>query len=103
MLPQTYTEAHTFLSLISDYQQFIKGSSCIAQLVNEQLTGEGARRKLEWVSQSKDALRAFYALKQACMSAPILAFADNTKEFLLETDASKEGLGMVLSQKQVDG
>ena len=37
------------------------------------------------------------------MSTPILAFADYTKEFLLETNASKEGLGAVLSQKQVDG
>ena len=37
------------------------------------------------------------------MSAPILAFADYTKEFLLETDVSKEGLGAVLSQKQVNG
>ena len=36
------------------------------------------------------------------MSAPILAFADYTKEFLLETDASKEGLGAILSQKQED-
>ena len=37
------------------------------------------------------------------MSVPILAFADYTKEFLLETDASKEGLGAVLSQRQEDG
>ena len=37
------------------------------------------------------------------MTAPILAFADYTKEFLLETDVSKEGLGAVLSQKQADG
>ena len=37
------------------------------------------------------------------MSAPILAFANYTKEFLLEIDASKEGLGAVLSQKQEDG
>ena len=33
----------------------------------------------------------------------MLAFADYTKDFLLETDASKEGLGVVLSQKQEDG
>ena len=37
------------------------------------------------------------------MSDPVLAFVNYTKEFLLETDASKEGLGAVLSQKQVDG
>ena len=37
------------------------------------------------------------------MSSPVLAFADYTKDFLLETDASKEGLGVVLSQKQADG
>ena len=36
------------------------------------------------------------------MSSPVLAFADYTKDFLLKMDASKEGLGAVLSQKQVD-
>ena len=65
--------------------------------------GEGAIRKLECVSLSEDALEAFQALKQACMSSPILAFANYTKDFLLKTDASKEGLGAVLSQKQADG
>ena len=52
---------------------------------------------------SEEALEAFKALKQACMNSPVLAFADYTKDFLLETDASKEGLGAVLSQKQEDG
>ena len=32
-----------------------------------------------------------------------VSFADYTKDFLWETDASKEGLGAVLSQKQEDG
>ena len=52
---------------------------------------------------SEDALKAFEALKQACMTTLILAFADYIKPFLLETDATKEVLGAVLSQKQVDG
>ena len=37
------------------------------------------------------------------MTATILAFADNTKPFLLETNVSKDGLGTVLLQKQADG
>ena len=37
------------------------------------------------------------------MSSPVLAFANYMKDFLCKMDASKEGLGAVLSQKQVDG
>ena len=36
------------------------------------------------------------------MSSPVLAFANYMKDFLLETDTSKEGLEVVLSQKQAD-
>ena len=75
----------------------------IAQPLNEHLAGEGASRKSELVSLSEDTLGAFHALKQACMSTPVLAFTDYTKEFQLKTDASKEVLRRVLSQKQVDG
>ena len=52
---------------------------------------------------SQDAVKVFETLKQACMTTPILAFADCTKPFLLETDASRNGLGVVLLQKPVDG
>ena len=55
------------------------------------------------MSLLEEALKAFEALKQACMQSPVLAFDDYTKDFLLETEASKEGLGAVLSQKQEDG
>ena len=93
---------HAFLGLIGHYQQVIKGFTQIAQPLNKHLAGEGASRKLEQVLLSEDALESFQALKQACMSTPILAFADYTKDFPLETDASKERLGVVLSQKQAD-
>ena len=55
------------------------------------------------MSLCKGALKAFEALKQASMHSPVLAFADYTQDFLLKTDASKKGLGTVLSQKQEDG
>ena len=101
--PQTYTEICAFLGLIGHYQQFIKGFTQIAQPLNEHLAREWASRKSEWVSLSEDTLEAFQALKQACMRTPALGFADYTKDFLLKTDTSKEGLGVVLSQKQADG
>ena len=46
---------------------------------------------------------AFEMLKKGCLEAHVLAFADFDKPFLLETDASKLGLGVVLLQKQPDG
>ena len=55
-----------FLSLVGHYQQFIKGFACITQLLNENLAGEGASRKLEQVLLPEDdTLKAFDTLKQA--------------------------------------
>ena len=100
---QTYMEIHAFLGLVDHYWWFIKGFAWIAQPLNEHLAGEGASRESEQVSLSEDALGAFQALTPACKSTPVLTFANYTKEFLLETDASREGLGAVLSQNRKMG
>ena len=52
---------------------------------------------------SEQTLAAFHTLKKKCATAPVLAYADLKKPFLLETDASGEGLGAVLQQVQDDG
>ena len=79
--PQTYMEIRAFLGLVGHYRRFIKGFACITQLLNELLSGEGASRKLEWVSLHEDTVRAFDALKWVCMSTLVLAFSNYTKEF----------------------
>ena len=63
----------------------------------------GGSEKSEQVSLTEEAMKAFKALKQVCMTAPVLVFTDCTKPFLLETDTSKDVLGVVLLQKQADG
>ena len=50
-----------------------------------------------------EAWEAVNVLKRKVQSAPVLVFPNFDKPFLLEMDASKEGLGVVLSQKQSDG
>ena len=42
-------------------------------------------------------------LKDKILSTAMMVFLDFDKPFLLEMDASKEGMGAVLSQKQDDG
>ena len=53
---KTYTEIRAFLGLVRHYQCFIEGFAWIAQPLNEHLVGEGASRKSERVSLSKEAL-----------------------------------------------
>ena len=71
------------------------------QPLHEHLSGEGASKKSEQVTLMVEAKDAFETLKKACLKAPVLAFANFDKPFLLETDASKLGLGAVLSQNRL--
>ena len=65
--------------------------------------GENSKLKSHPVGLPPDALVAFQELKMKCLTVPVLVFTDFKKPFLLETDASIEGLGAVLSQEQDDG
>ena len=85
------------------YWQFIKGFGHIAQPLHKHLSGGGVCKKSRRVTLTAEAKDALATLKKACLEAPVLAFADFNKPFLLETNTSKLGLGAVLSQKQTDG
>ena len=63
----------------------------------------GKEMKTGPVQLPPEAREAVWMLKEKILTSPLLVFSDFTKPFLLETDASKEGLGAVLSQKQNDG
>ena len=63
----------------------------------------GKETKTGPMQLTPEAHEAVRMLKEKILTLPLLAFPDFTKPFLLETDASKEGLGAILSQKQDDG
>ena len=52
-------------------------------------------RQFSWTKECED---AFALLKQHLTSSPVLVFPDYTKTFILDTDASNEGIGAVLLQ-----
>ena len=101
--PDTYTKVKSFVGLIGHYRHFIKGFAKITVPLYDLTSRDNKDKKSEHVDLSPEALEAFDHLKEACLQAPILAFPDFDKLFLLETDASRRGLGAVLSQKQADG
>ena len=100
--PTTYTEVRQFIGATGFFHQFIKNYSKIPKPLNNLLEGENSKLKGHPVTLPPEALAAFKELKMRCMTALVLAFADFRKPFLLEMDASANGLSMVLSQKQDD-
>ena len=101
--PKTYTGIWQFLGATGYFRRFIKGYAKIAKPLNDILSGTNSKLKGCFACLPPSAIVAFQQLKMKYMTAPVLAFADFKKEFQLETDASGDGLGAVLSQKQGDG
>ena len=101
--PDTYTKVKSFVGLVGHYRHFIKVFAKIAAPLYDLTSGDNKDKKSEHIDLSPEALEAFDHLKAACLQAPILAFLDFNRPFLLEMDASRKGLGAVLSQKQADG
>ena len=91
------------MGLVGHYRHFIKGFAKIAAPLYDIISGNNKDKKAKHVNLSPKAREAFNCLKAGCLQAPILAFPDFNKPFLLETDASGRGLGAVLTQKQADG
>ena len=75
----------------------------LARPLNNHLEGDASKLKAHKVTLSRKAKEAFGLLKQALLQAPVLKFADYSKPFILETDASSDGLGAVLLQEGEDG
>ena len=101
--PTMYTAIKGFVGLVGYYRYFIKDFTGIADPLHEYVRGDTTKKKKEQVVLNEAARNAFHQLKKAVMSAPVLAYPDPNKEYLLKIDTLKLGLGAVLLQKQSDG
>ena len=95
-VPRTVQDIRRFLGLASYYRRFIPGFAQIARPLHS-LTCKDTR--FVWSSECK---RAFEVLKQKLTTSPVLAYPDFDQDFVLETDASVQGIGAVLGQYQDD-
>ncbi|GKC40816.1 putative reverse transcriptase domain-containing protein [Tanacetum coccineum] len=92
--PTTPTEIRQFLGLAGYYQRFIKDFSKIAKSLTE-LTQKN--KKYIWGENQES---AFQLLKQKLCEAPILALPEGNDDFVVYCDASHQGLGAVLMQRE---
>ena len=95
-VPDCLKSVRQFLGFVGYYRRFISKFADVATPLVA-LTGKDV--PFWW---DVNCLSAFSVLRESLIHAPILAFATETGQYILDTDASNFGLGGVLSQIQDD-
>lgn len=95
-IPRDLKGVRAFLGLTSYYRRFIPTYAKLASPLYALLQKDVL---FEW---SEPCQKAFEVLKRKLMSPPVLAYPNFEEPFIVYTDASKEGVGCVLSQRGSD-
>ena len=96
-VPVNKCEVQQFLGLISYYRRFIRDCSQVAKPLYRLMERS---KPFHWTAECD---QAFKRLREYLTTPPVLVFPDFSREFILDTDASDQGIGAVLSQVQSDG
>jgi hypothetical protein len=91
-IPKDVADIRSFMGITSYYQRFIEGFSKIAYSITS-LKKKGIR--FTWSQKCQEKFDQF---KRLLTTTPILKVVDPDKYFTVCVDASKEGLGGVLTQ-----
>ena len=92
-VPKNVTDIRSFMGISGYYQKFIEGFCKISYPINS-LQKKGKKLEL-----NKKCMEIFNKLKHLLTTAPILNIVDPFKDFVVCTDACKEGLSGVLLQE----
>lgn len=91
--PKDVADIRSFMGLAGYYRRFVEGFSRVAYPITS-LQKKG--KVFKWTA---DCQRSFEQLKHLLTTAPVLCVADPEKEYVVCTDASKEGVGGILMQE----
>ena len=104
--PSNLKELRSFLGFAGYYRRFVCNYSKIVKPLNALFVGHSTnkkgRRKKEatpWTWELEQQ-QAFDLIIEKLTSPPVLAYADYSRPFILNVDASGDGLGAVLYQEQ---
>ncbi len=107
--PSNVKEVLGFVGFAGYYRRFINGYATLVAPLYRLTSGDPKKKKrgvrgtsgpakpFEW---SEECEKAFEALKERLITAPVLGYPNYSLPFVLQTDASGEGLGAVLAQVQ---
>ena len=95
--PESITELRAYLGIVNYYRKYCPDLATMLKPLNK-LTAKG--QTFDWGEEQQ---RSFEQSKEALVTAPILGYPDPELQYILDTDASLDGAGSVLSQCQSDG
>ena len=105
--PMTLKDLRSFLGFASYYRKFVPGFAQIAKPLHELVSklydgGKHGKQRNKSIGDlwQEPCQNAFKELKRALTSPPVLTYPVYSKPFIVEVDASNDGLGAVLSQEQ---
>ena len=93
-LPMCKKEMQTFLGFCNYYRRFINGYAKLSEKLSSMIKNEN---KFVWTEETKS---AFYELRTLLTKSPVLALPQKDGQYILDTDASHNAIGAVLSQIQ---
>ena len=91
--PKSLTELREFIGIFTYYRKFMKGFSQFTLAIID-LTKKYA---FQWHEGDE---KYFQRMKYVIRNCPMISFLDFSKPFVLDCDASREGIGAVLKQGQ---
>ncbi len=100
-VPSNLKELRKFLGFTGFYRKFVRNYAQIARPLYSLMKAENSKAKFFPWGEKEQA--SFDLLIQKLTSSPTLGYADYSREFVLHTDASQDGLGAVLYQDQAEG
>lgn len=95
-IPKSPKEVKMFLGTASWYRRFIRDFASIAAPLNVLTSSSKKAPPFKW---NEEAELSFSRLKEALVSAPVLACPDFSRPFVVHCDASSFGIGGMLTQK----
>lgn len=95
-IPNNKDSVKRFVAFANYYRKFIRNFASIAAPLNK-LT----RKKSTFV-WTTECMHSFQELKNSLISPTLLQYPDFSKQFIITVDASKYGIGAILSQSQND-
>ena len=96
-VPKTAKEVRAWLGYVGYYRRFCKNFAQICSPLYDLLKKD---TEFTWTAECNS---AFEKLRELMTTAPVLAYPDMNREFIIDCDASTKAIGFVLSQVGDDG